>query len=58
MEALLHLTKRHYLVVGGTALLVAALGVAAATLPHRSKLETLTVPESAPIQVTLERLAL
>jgi len=51
----MHLTKRHYLIVGGSALLLVALGVAAATLPHRTKLESLTVPEYTPIPVTLEQ---
>jgi hypothetical protein len=55
VEVLMHLTKRHYLTVGGSALLLVVLGVAAATLPHRSKLESLTVPESTPIHVTLEQ---
>jgi hypothetical protein len=48
-------TKRHYLIAGGSALLAVALGVAAATLPHRSKPESLTVPESTPIHVTLDQ---
>jgi hypothetical protein len=55
VEVLMHLTKRHYLMVGGLALLLVALGVAAAALPHRSKLESLTVPEDTPIPVTLEQ---
>ena len=51
----MHLMKRHYWMVGASALLLVALGVAAVTLPHRSKLESLTVPESTPIRVTLEQ---
>ena len=51
----MHLMKRHYWMVGASALLLVALGIAAATLPHRSKLESLTVPESTPIQVTLDQ---
>lgn len=49
------LTKRHYLLVGGAALLVVVLGVAAATLPNHSRLEAMTVPEDTPIHVTLDQ---
>lgn len=49
------LTRRHYLLVGGAALLVAVLGVAAATLPNHAKLEAITVPEDTPIHVTLDQ---
>jgi hypothetical protein len=48
-------TKRHYLILGGSALVVVALGLAAATLPHRAKLESLTVPQDTPIHVTLDQ---
>jgi len=51
----MHLTKRHYLMVGGSVLLAVALGVAAATLPNRSKLESVTVPQDTPIHVTLDQ---
>ena len=51
----MHLTKRNYVTVAGSALLLVALGVAAAVLPHRSKLESLTVPESTTIHVTLDQ---
>lgn len=47
------LTKRHYLMVGGTALLVLLLGVAAATLPKRST--SVVVPEETPIHVILDQ---
>ncbi len=46
------LTKRHYLMAGVAAFLV-ALGVAAATLPKRATLET--VPPDTPIHVTLDQ---
>jgi hypothetical protein len=49
------LTKRHYLMIGGAALLVVALGVAAATLPKRVKLEPMTVPQDTAIHVTLDQ---
>jgi hypothetical protein len=51
----MHLTKRHYLMVGGSALLAVALGVAAATLPNRSRPESATVPQDTPIHVTLDQ---
>jgi hypothetical protein len=51
----MNLTKRHYLIAGGSVLLAVALGVAAATLPYRSKLESLTVPPDTPIHVTLNQ---
>jgi hypothetical protein len=51
----MHLTKRHYLIAGGSVLLAVALGVAAATLPNRSKLESLTVPQDTVIHVTLDQ---
>ena len=47
------LTKRKYLMVGGSVLLAVALGVAAATLPKRS--EAVTLPESTAIHVTLDQ---
>lgn len=49
------LTKRNYLIAGGSAVLAVALGVAAATLPKRSRLESLTVPQDTPIHVTLDQ---
>jgi hypothetical protein len=49
----MYLTKRHYLMVGGSVLLAVVLGVAAATLPSRT--EPLTVPENTPIHVTLDQ---
>jgi len=51
----MRLNKRQFLIVGGSALLVVAAGVAAATLPHRTKLESLTVPQDTPIHVTLDQ---
>lgn len=47
------LTKRHYLIGGGAALLALALVVSAATLASRPDL--VTVPESTPIHVTLDQ---
>lgn len=47
------LTKRHYLIGGGAALLAIALVVSAATLANRPDL--VTVPESTPIHVTLDQ---
>src|ERR1700740_2774619 len=55
VEVLMHLTKRHYLMAGGSVLLAVALGVAAATLPNRSRLESVTVPQNTPIHVTLDQ---
>ena len=49
------LTKRHYLMIGGAVLLVVALGVAAATLPKRARLESMTVPQDTTIHVTLDQ---
>ena len=49
------LTRRHYLLAGGTALLVVVLGVAAATLANHPRLQTITVPEDTPIHVTLDQ---
>jgi hypothetical protein len=50
------LTKRHYLIGGGAAVLALVLGVTAATLPKRSKpAEAMTIPESTPIHVTLDQ---
>jgi hypothetical protein len=51
----MNLTKRHYLIAGGSLLLAVALGVAAATLPNRSKLQSLTVPPDTQIHVTLNQ---
>jgi hypothetical protein len=51
----MNLTKRHYLIAGGSLLLAVALGVAAATLPNRSKLESLTVPPDTQIHVILNQ---
>lgn len=49
------LTRRHYLIGGGAALLALVLGVTAATLPKRPKTEALTIPESTAIHVTLDQ---
>ena len=49
------LTKRHYLLAGGAAVLVVVLGVAAATLPNHLSPQTMTVPEATPIHVTLDQ---
>jgi hypothetical protein len=51
----MRLNKRQFLIVGGSALLVVAAGVAAATLPHRTKLESFTVPQDTTIHVTLDQ---
>lgn len=47
------LTKRHYLIVGSSALLALVIGVTAATLPKRS--ESVTVPGETPIHITLNQ---
>src|SRR5713101_6294348 len=52
-EVLMQLTKRHYLMVVGSALLAVVLGVGAATLPNRS--DAVTVPEHTAIHVTLDQ---
>jgi len=49
------LTKRHYLVAGGAVLLAVVLGVTAASVAKRSKVEEMTVPEGTPIHVTLDQ---
>ena len=49
----MQLTKRHYLMVVGSALLAVVLGVGAATLPDRS--DPMTVPEQTAIHVTLDQ---
>ena len=49
----MHLTKRHYLMVGGAILLVAALTVSAATLRDGS--ESVILPERTTIHVTLDQ---
>src|SRR6266849_798967 len=50
------ITKRHYLIIGGTIALAVVLGVAAATLPkYAHPVVSLTVPESTPIHVTLDQ---
>ena len=49
----MQLTKRHYLMVVGSALLAVVLGVGAATLPDRS--DPVTVPEQTAIHVTLDQ---
>jgi hypothetical protein len=51
----MHLTKRQFFIAGGSALLVVAAAVAAATLPSRTKLESLTVLPDTPIHVTLDQ---
>lgn len=56
VEVLMHLTKRHYLMIGGAVILAVALGVSAATLPkYAHPVASLTVPESTPIHVTLDQ---
>jgi hypothetical protein len=52
-EVLMILTKRHYLAVGGAVLLVAALTLAATTLPDRA--DPVTLPENTAIHVTLDQ---
>src|SRR5467141_1159883 len=47
------LTKRHYLMIGGSVLLAAALTLAATTLPGRS--DPVTLPENTAIRVTLDQ---
>jgi hypothetical protein len=47
------LTKRHYLTIGGSVLLAAAMTLAATTLPDRS--DPVTLPESTAIRVTLDQ---
>src|SRR5258707_7687396 len=47
------LTKRHYLMIGGSVVAAAALTLAAATLPNRS--EPVTLPENTAIHVTLDQ---
>lgn len=49
------LTRRHYLLAGGAALLAVVLGVTAATLPNHLRAQTTTVPEATPIHVTLDQ---
>jgi hypothetical protein len=46
-------TKRHYLMMGGSVLVAAALTLAATTLPNRS--EPVTLPENTAIHVTLDQ---
>jgi hypothetical protein len=52
-EVHMHLTKRHYLISGGTILLAAALTVSAATLRDTS--DPVTLPEHTAIHVTLDQ---
>ncbi len=47
------LTKRHYLMIGGSVVAAAALTLAATTLPNRS--EPVTLPENTAIHVTLDQ---
>jgi len=49
----MHLTKRHYLMIGGAILLAAALTVSAATLRHGS--DPVALPEHTAIRVTLDQ---
>jgi hypothetical protein len=54
----MHLTKRHYLMLGGAGALVVAVGVAATTLHRRMetpKVVEVTVPQDTPIHVTLNQ---
>src|SRR5258707_11223885 len=52
-EVLMILTKRHYLMIGSSVLLAAALTLAATTLPDRSN--PVTLPENTAIRVTLDQ---
>jgi len=52
-EVLMILTKRHYLMIGGSVLLAAVLTLAATTLPDRS--DPVTLPENTAIRVTLDQ---
>ena len=49
----MHLTKRHYLMLGGSVLLATVLGLAATRLPNRA--DPMTVPEFTAIHVTLDQ---
>jgi hypothetical protein len=49
----MRLTKRAYMLAGGAVLLVAAIAVAAATLPGR--VDPITVPENTSLRVTLDQ---
>jgi hypothetical protein len=49
------LSKRKYLVAGGAALLIVALGVAAATVTLRDRSVAMMVPETTAIHVTLNQ---
>lgn len=49
----MRLTRRTYMLAGGAVLLVAAIAVAAATLPGR--VDPITVPESTALRVTLDQ---
>jgi hypothetical protein len=49
----MHLTKRHYLMIGGAVLLAAALTLSAATLRDRS--DPVMLPEHTAIHVTLDQ---
>jgi hypothetical protein len=52
-EVLMILTKRHYLMIGGSVLLAAALTVAATRLPDRAV--PVTLPQNTAIHVTLDQ---
>jgi hypothetical protein len=49
----MHLTKRHYIMLGGSVLLAAVLGLAASRSANRS--DPITVPELTAIHVTLDQ---
>ena len=51
----MHLTRRYYLMLGGSVALAVALGIGAAALPRRPRMEAVTVPEHTPIHVTLDQ---
>ncbi len=49
----MYLTKRHYVMLGGSVLLATVLGLAATRMPGRSA--SVTLPELTPIHVTLDQ---
>jgi len=51
----MHLSKKHYLIAGGSVALAVALGIGAAELPRRPKTVEVTEPESTVLHVTLDQ---
>jgi len=49
----MHLSKKHYLMAGGSVALAVALGIGAAELPRRPSTVELTVPENTVLHVSL-----